>query len=66
MWLILVDKWPFVLSFNLLFDIFNKLRKQGVQDLSRVLGAVKNSAVNAVFPICPILKLPNLCFPNTW
>ena len=66
MWLILVDKWPFALSFNLLFDIFNKLRKPGIRDLSRVLAAVKNSAVNAVFPIWPILKLPNLRFPNTW
>ena len=30
----------------------------------RVLTTVKNSAVNAVFPISSIIELPNLCFPN--
>ena len=30
-----------------------------------VLATVKNSAVNTIFPIWSIIKLPNLCFPNT-
>ena len=34
-------------------------------DLHRVLVTVKNSVVNTVFPIWPIVELPNLCFPNT-
>ena len=25
---------------------------------------VKNPAVNPVFPVWPIVKLPHLCFPN--
>ena len=31
----------------------------------RVLATVKNSAVNAVFTIWPVIELPNLCYPNT-
>ena len=31
----------------------------------RVLATVKNSAVNADFPIWPIVEPSNLCFPNT-
>ena len=30
-----------------------------------MLATVKNSAVNMVFPIWPIVELPNLFFPNT-
>ena len=30
-----------------------------------VLDRVKNSAVNVVFPIWPMVELPNLCFSNT-
>ena len=36
-----------------------------VKSLLRELATVKNSMVNAVFPICPIVELPNLCCPNT-
>lgn len=31
----------------------------------RVLPTVKNSAVNADFPIWPMVEPSNLCFPNT-
>ena len=31
----------------------------------RVLATVKNSAVNSVSPILPIVELPNLGLPNT-
>ena len=34
-------------------------------DTVRVLGTVKNLEVNRVFPIWPIVKLLNLCFPNS-
>ena len=31
----------------------------------RVLATIKNCVVNTVFPIWPIVELPNSCFPNT-
>ena len=31
----------------------------------RVLATVKNYVINIVFPICPMIELPNLCFSNT-
>ena len=36
-----------------------------VSKTKQALPTVTNSAVNAVFPILPILELPNLYFPNT-
>ena len=35
------------------------------ETVCRVLATVKNPAVNAVFPIRPMVKLPNLFFTNT-
>ena len=34
--------------------------------MDRVLVTVKHSAVNAVFPLWPIVEFPNLCFPNEY
>ena len=52
-------------KFNkLLTDNFAARLKQA-NLASLVLAVVKNSTVNTVFLIRPMVKLPNLCFPNT-
>ena len=43
-------------------EIINKETKLSI---SRVLTTVKNSAENSIFPIWPIIELPNLRLPNT-
>ena len=47
------------------YFIGNEQKKFKFQGYTRVLAAVKNSAVNTVFPIRSITELPDICFPNT-
>ena len=40
-------------------------KTQKTSTRNKVLATVKNSTVKAVFPVWPLVELPNLCFPNT-
>ena len=52
----LLSQWEFSISCTDFFIMASQ---------HRVLATVKNSAVNAVFSIWPIVELPTLYFPNT-